>query len=51
MRNQFLKINVWENISMDEIKSVIDKLDKIYTYIIDTKGEYYHHNWEEVLKV
>jgi uncharacterized beta-barrel protein YwiB (DUF1934 family) len=35
---------------MDEIKSVNDKLDEIYTYIIDTKGEYYHHNWKKYLK-
>jgi hypothetical protein len=44
---QKVAINVWENISMDEIKSVIDKLDEIYAYIIDTKGEYYHHNWKK----
>jgi hypothetical protein len=29
---QKVAINVWENISMDEIKSVIYKLDEIYVY-------------------
>lgn len=42
-----IAFKVWDEISIETIKNVIDKLDDIYSYIIDNNGEYYKKNFNK----
>ena len=38
---------VWDEITLKEIQNVIDHMDTVYKYIIDTNGEYYTRTFKK----